>query len=277
MRFSSRLVIPGAARNLLFGLAIAASAASAQWLHYPTSGVPKNPDGSPNLSAPAPRSADGRPDLSGTWEPEKNRPCPPEGCDDIQVPQEFVNIGWSVQGGLPFQPWALDLKKSRQARYSIDDPATQCQPVGVMKTLTAPLLKKIVQTPGLLLILSERNAMYRQIFTDGRPLPEDPQPTWNGYSSGSWDGDTLVVRSNGFRDDGWLDRGGTPSTGALKMTERFHRVNFGRMEIDVTVDDLKAYTRPWDVKLMQTLALDTDLLDYICLENEKDRAHMSDK
>jgi len=135
----------------------------------------------------------------------------------------------------------------------------------------------LVQTPGLLLILSERNAMYRQIFTDGRPLPEDPQPSWNGYSTGKWDGDTLVVQSNGFREDGWLDRGGTPATDALKITEKFRRVNFGRLEIDVTVDDSKAYTRPWTVKLIQTLALDTDLLDYICLENEKDRAHMSDK
>ena len=253
------------------------ASAVAQWLHYPTAGVPKNADGSLNLKAPAPRTAEGKPDFTGTWEPEKNKPCPPEGCDDIQVPQEFGNIGWSVKGGLPFQPWALQLKKARQARYSIDDPATQCLPVGIMKTLTAPLLKKIVQTPGLLLILSERNAMYRQIFTDGRPLPEDPQPSWNGYSSGKWEGDTLVVQSNGFREDGWLDRGGTPATDALKMTERFRRVNFGRLEIDVTVDDPKAYTRPWTVNLVQTLALDTDLIDYICLENEKDRAHMNDK
>ena len=246
----------------------------AQWLHYPTAGVPKNADGTPNLAAPTPRTADGKPDLSGIWEPEKNRPCPPEGCDDIQVPQEFVNIGWSVKGGLPFQPWALKLKQARQARYSMDDPASNCLPVGIVKTLTAPLLKRVIQTPGLLAILSERNAMYREIFTDGRPLPDDPQPSWNGYSTGQWEGDTLVVHSNGFRDDGWLDRGGTPSTDALKLTERYRRLNFGRMEIEVTVDDLKAYTKPWTVKLVQTIVLDTDLLDYICLENEKDRAHI---
>jgi len=251
--------------------------AVAQWLRYPTAGVPKNPDGSPNLSAPAPRTSDGKPDLSGLWEPEKNRPCPPEGCDDIQVPQEFPNIGWSVKGGLPFQPWALQLKQARQARYSFDDPATQCLPVGVIKMHTAPFFKKVIQTPGLLVILSERDAMYRQIFTDDRPLPKDPQPAWNGYSSGKWEGDTLVVESNGFHDDGWLDRGGTPATDALKLTERFRRVNFGRMEIEITVDDAKAYTRPWTVKLVQTIALDTDLLDYICLENEKDRAHIKIK
>ena len=248
--------------------------ADAQWLRYPTAGVPRNADGSHNLNAPAPRARDGKPDLSGVWEPLKNRPCPPEGCDDIQVPQEFGNIGWSIQGGLPFQPWALELKKARQARYSMDDPASNCLPVGVMKTLTAPLLKKIVQTPGLVVILSERNAMFRQIFIDGRPLPNDPQPSWDGYSSGAWEGDTLVVHSNGFREDGWLDRGGTPATDALKLTERYRRVNFGRMEIEVTVDDAKAYTKPWTVKLVQTLVLDTDLLNYICLENEKDRAHI---
>jgi hypothetical protein len=260
-------------------LAVWPTLAVAQYLHFPTAGVPRNPGGSPNLNAPTPRTSDGKPDFTGTWEPDKNKPCPPEpeGCDDIQVPQEFVNIGWSVTGGLPFQPWALRLKKERQARYSIDDPATQCLPVGIIKTHTAPLLRKVVQTPGLLLILGERNAMYRQIFTDGRPLPQDPQPSWNGYSTGKWDGDTLIVQSNGFRDDGWLDRGGTPATDALKLTERFRRVNFGRMEISILVDDPKAYTRPWTVNLVQTIALDTDLLDYICLENEKDRAHMSAK
>ncbi len=277
MKSSQKRARSAAGFAVLFALGVSSSFVSAQWLHYPTAGVPKKPDGSPDLSAPAPRTIDGKPDFTGTWEPEKNKPCPPEGCDDIQVPQEFVNIGWSVKGGLPFQSWALELKKARQARYSIDDPATQCLPVGIMKTHTAPLLKKLVQVPGLLLILSERNAMYRQIFTDGRPLPEEPQPSWNGYSTGKWEGDTLVVQSNGFREDGWLDRGGTPATDALKLTERFRRINFGRMEIDLTVDDTKAYTRPWDVHLVQTLALDTDLLDYICLENEKDRAHMPGK
>ena len=119
--------------------------------------------------------------------------------------------------------------------------------------------------------------MYRQIFTDGRPLQDDPQPTWNGYSTGAWQGDTLVVRSNGFRDDGWLDRGGSPSTEAMKLTERIRRPNFGRMEIDITVDDSKAYTKPWTIAFVQTIALNTELLDYICLENEKDRPHLSDK
>jgi hypothetical protein len=251
--------------------------ASAQWLHYPTAGVPRNADGSVNLSAPAPRTADGKPDLSGLWEPIKNRPCPPEGCDDIQVPQEYINIGWGLQGGLPYQPWAAELRQKRLANYSMDDPASHCLPIGIVKMHTAPLLKKAIQVPGLLVILYERNVTYRQIFTDGRPFPEDPQPSWVGYSSGHWEGDTLVVQTTGFRDEGWLDRSGSPMTDAAKITERFRRVNFGRLEIDLTVDDLKAYTKPWTVKLTHLIALNTDLLDYVCLENEKDLAHIPSK
>jgi hypothetical protein len=129
----------------------------------------------------------------------------------------------------------------------------------------------------LLIILNERNAAYRQIFTDGRPLPADPQPSWNGYSSGKWDGDILVVQSIGFRDGLWLDAGGSPLTEAGKITERFHRVNFGKLEIEITVDDPKAYTKPWTVKLTQLLAPDTDLLDYYCSENEKDVPHLVGK
>jgi hypothetical protein len=132
------------------------------------------------------------------------------------------------------------------------------------------LMRKIVQIPGAVLIINERNTTYRQIFTDGRPLPVDPQPTWNGYSSGKWVGDTLVVESNGFRDGLWLDHNGSPMTDAAKLTERIRRVNYGRLEIELTVDDPKAYTAPWTVKLNQVLSLDTELLDYVCLENEKD-------
>ncbi len=254
-----------------------APAAVAQWLNYPTAGVPKNADGTPNLNAPAPRTADGHPDFSGLWEPLKNKPCPPEGCEDIQTPWEFANIGWSLKDGLPLQPWAAEMKKNRAARMRMDDPATNCLPVGVVATHTQPLFKKWIQVPGLLAILNERYASYRQIFTDGRPLLEDPQPTWNGYSTGKWEGDTLVVQSNGFRDDGWLDRGGTPSTSAMKLTERMRRPNYGRMEIEITVDDAKAYTKPWTITFVQTIALNTELLDYYCAENEKDRKHLTDK
>jgi hypothetical protein len=131
----------------------------------------------------------------------------------------------------------------------------------------------VVQTPGLLVILNELNASYRQIFTDGRPLPADPNPSWNGYSSGKWEGDVLVVQTSGFRDGLWLDSTGNPMTDAAKLTERFHRVNFGHMEIEVTVDDPKAYTKPWTVTLYQAIKLDTDLLDFVCNENERDTSH----
>jgi len=256
------------------GLVFAASPLAAQWLSYPTPGVPRTADGQPNLSALAPRTAYGKPDFSGTWDVEHNKPCPPGGCVDFYAPEEFGNIAWGLKDGLPYQPWALELAKSRRALLRRDDPLSHCLPVGVLEMQTIPLYRKIIQQPGLLLILSEYNASYRQIFTDGRPLPNDPQPSWNGYSIGKWDGDTLIVETTGFRDGIWLDTGGDPITDAAKVTERFRRINYGRMEVEVTVDDPKAYTKPWTVKLNQILMLDTDLLDYICLENEKDLTHL---
>jgi hypothetical protein len=244
-----------------------------QWLHYPSAGVPRTASGSPNLNAPAPKAADGKPDLSGMWEAERTRPCPPGGCDDMAIGEQFLDIGWHVPGGLPYQPWAADLVKRRVANTRKDDPNSRCLPTGIVRMHTTPLYRKIVQTPGLVVILNERMATYRQIFTDGRPLPVDPQPSWTGYSSGAWEGDTLVVQTNGIRDDLWLDAKGSPLTDAARLTERFRRVTFGKLEIQVTVDDPKAYTAPWTATLNQFIALDTDLLDYICNENEKDVQH----
>jgi len=258
-------------------LVCAAGPAAAQWVYYPTPGVPRLPDGAPNVNAPAPRSANGTPDLSGIWVDENNRPCPPNNCDDMLTPQEFWDMGWSLKGGLPYQPWARDLIKQRQAVFGQGDPTSHCLPGGVLKMHADPLLRKIVQTPGLVLILNERNAMYRQIFTDGRPLPADPQPSFNGYSTGKWEGDTLVVKTSGFRDGTWLDRKGSPLTEAGTITERFHRVSIGKLEVDITVDDPRAYTAPWTIRLNQFLKVDTELLDYICLENEKDTPHLVQK
>ena len=249
----------------------------AQWLKYPTAGAPHKTNGTPNLEAPAPRTTDGRPDFSGMWAPEDNLPCPPAGCLDMRVPKEFVNIGWSLEGGLPYQRWAADLVKRRLAENGKDDPASHCLPRGVVKGHTTPLLRKVVQVPGLLVILSEANASYREIFTDGRALPVDPQPSWNGYSSAKWEGDDLVVKTNGFRDEMWLDRRGSPMTDAAEMTERFRRVNYGKLDIDLRINDPKAYTKPWTVRLHQVIVLDTELLDYICLENEKSLSHMVGK
>ena len=155
-----------------------------------------------------------------------------------------------------------------------DDPLSGCLPGGIIKMQTGPFFNKIVQAPGLVLVLNEREATYRQIFMDGRPLPVDPQPSWRGYSTGKWDGDTLVVQTNGFRDGIWLDRNGSPLTDAAKVTERFRRVNYGQLEIEITVDDPKAYTAPWTVKLNHLIVLDTELLEFICLENEKDAPHL---
>jgi hypothetical protein len=245
----------------------------AQWLEYPTPGIPRLPNGKPNLNAPAPRAADGKPDLSGIWGWELNRPCPPQGCDDQPIGQEFLNIGWSLKNGLPYQPWAAELVKKRRAANATEDPQSHCLPRGALRIFTDALYKKIIQTPGLLVILSERNASYWQIFTDGRPLPTDPDPSWNGYSSGRWEGDTLVVRTTGFRDDLWLDSSGSPLTSAAQTIEKIRRPSFGKLEVEITVNDPKAYTAPWTIKLNQPLVADTELMDYICLENEKDTSH----
>src|SRR5581483_8891408 len=254
-------------------VAAIAAPLAAQW-NYPTPAIPRTSDGKPNLSAPAPRMSDGKPDFSGIWDVEHNKPCPPEGCVDFYAPQEFGNIGWGIDTGLPYQPWAADLAKARTAALRKDDPLSHCLPIGILELQTIPLYRKIIHVPGLLLILHEYNASYRQIFTDGRALPVDPQPSWNGYSSAKWDGDTLVVQTAGFRDGIWLDTRGSPLTDAAKVTERFRRVNYGRMEVEITVDDPNAYTKPWAIKLNQLLMLDTDLIDYICLENEKDLTHL---
>lgn len=243
---------------------------SAQWLKYPTANVPRTASGQPNLNAPTPRASDGKPDLSGLWEAEQTRPCPPAGCADLPAGEQFFDLGWGLQGGLPYQPWAADLVKARREQNGKDDLISRCLPTGVPRMHAMPLLRKLVQVPGVLVILNEQNASFRQIFTDGRTLPDDPQPSWNGYSSAKWDNDTLVVQSNGFRDGIWLDRFGSPMTDAATVIERFRRVNFGKLEIEVKVDDPKAYTKPWTVKLNHFIALDTDLLDYFCLENEKD-------
>jgi hypothetical protein len=262
---------------VLAAVVVAGQALSAQWLKYPTRGVPRTPAGAPDLGAPTPRAADGKPDFSGIWEPVKNRPCPPNGCFDMEVSEEFFNIGWSLKNGLPYQPWAAQAVKERTEQNGKDDPVTHCQPPSLLQLHTTPQLRKILRLPDLLVILSEFAVGYRQIFTDGRPLPVDPNPSFVGYSSATWDGDTLVVQTNGFKDGLWLDRNGSPLTDAAKVTERFRRVNYGRLEIDVTVDDPQAYTAPWTVTLGYNIVLDTDLLEYHCSENERDAPHLVGK
>jgi hypothetical protein len=249
----------------------------AQWLKYPTANVPRTPAGLPDLEAPAPRTPDGKPDFSGMWDIEHNRPCPADGCADLYVGLEFTNIGSTLKGGLPYLPWAAAITKKRTQDLRLEDPNSFCLPIGIVRMHTMPLLKKVMQSPGLIAILYEHQVTYRQIFTDGRPMPVDPNPSWTGYSSGTWEGDTLVVHSIGFRDGIWLDANGSPLSPDAHITERFRRVNFGKMEIELTVDDLKAYRTPWTVKLNQFIVLDTDLLDYVCTENERDAKHLVGK
>ena len=245
------------------GLAVLASLlstpAAAQWLKYPTQGTPRLPDGTPNLSAPAPRTADGKPDLSGVW----------RGAG----PLYRFNIAQDL-GPEDIQPWAeeLFLKRVRDSRK--DSPLARCLPVSV------PFhnffnMTRFVQTPGLIVMLYESpNSPHRTVFTDGRDLPKDPNPAWLGYSIGRWEGDTLVVTTAGFNDRAWLDSAGHPQTESLRLTERLRRRDFGHMEFEMTIDDPKVFTRPFTVKTERLLAPDIDLLEDVC-ENERDGRHFS--
>jgi hypothetical protein len=258
---------------LMFG---ARDVSLGQWLYYPTAGVPRRADGTVNLAAPAPRLADGKPDFSGIWHTAVINQCIPEtgqfcGNTEIGGSPLALSIGRDLPGGLPYQPWAADAVKQR---FSKDDPHVRCLPDNPPRTWVMPHLTKAVHTPQLLVLLYEVNAMYRQIFVDGRPLPGDPNPSWNGYSTAVWDRDTLVVRTNGFRDDLWIDMSGAPITSAAVMTERIRRPSYGTLEIELTVDDPKTYTRPWTVSMKQEIMLDTELMDEFCLENEKSWQHM---
>lgn len=267
--------------RMCFALSVALALSvtlDAQWLKYPTRGVPRTADGRANLSAPAPRTPDGKPDLSGIWQLTPDARCPDVGCQvDYRAASEFRDLGAKLPGGLPYQPWAAALVKQRTEQLGKDDPVGFCKPGGAVRILTYPPYRKILQLPDLVVILSERDVTYRQLFTDGRPLPDDPTPTFNGYSTGRWEGDTLVVQTNGLREGTWLDRGGSPISDAAKMIERFRRVNYGRLDIDLTIDDPTVYTRPWTVTLRQLIVLDTELLDYHCNDNERSAAHMVGK
>jgi hypothetical protein len=190
----------------------------------------------------------------------------------------FFNIGAGFKEGLPLRPWAAELLKKRTAENSKDNPDAHCLPMGLMQLHEHPQPRKIIQTPGLVLIIYEANSGLRQIFTDGRPLPpKDVDPWWYGYSTGKWDGDTLVVETTGFRDDVWLDVNGSPLTESGKMIERFRRPNYGSLEIEVTIDDQKAYTKPFTVRVSQHIMADTELIEFICQENEKSVPHLVGK
>ena len=261
---------------ILAGL-LAASPLAAQWIQYPSAGAPRKADGTVDMSAPTPRTADGKPDLSGIWtsdEVDPRRPNVPPNPRDATTSRRMINIGVELPGGLPYQPWLATLVKERWAKNAVDDPHVRCFPDNFLRAYGTPHLLKFAQLPGLLIVLNEWNAGYRQIHTDGRPLPEDPNPSLMGYSSAKWSGDTLVVETNGVRDDTWIDWQGSVLTEAAKVREEMRRIDFGHMEVRVTVDDPKAYTKPWTVTIKERLIADAELIDEICLENERSLKHM---
>jgi hypothetical protein len=228
----------------------------AQWLKQPTAGIPRNADGKPNLSAPPPRAPDGHPDLSGLW--RRNSKYPLDVAVDLQ-PGDVT-------------PWAEALFKQRADDLAKDSMGVLCLPWGPSYATLADMAK-IIQTPSLIVML-HWDLTYRQIYMDGRALEKDPNPNWMGYSVGRCEGDTLVVESAEFNDRTWLDPLGHPHTEALRTTERYRRLDFGRMELLFTLDDPKAYTKPWRLKIDMTLAPDTEMLEYVCNESENSRPHL---
>src|SRR5262249_33043320 len=263
-------------------LAGTAKVASAQWPAQPTPRVPKTAAGQPDLNAPAPRTPDGKPDLSGVWQNPRlpgafqnasgtgGAPPPPGVTPPANNgPNLFRDIGTGVQGGLPIRPWAAELVKKRLGDGSKDNPDAHCLPMGIMQFHNHPQPRKIVQTPELIIIMYEANYGLRQIFMDGRSLPgPDAEHWWYGYSVGRWEGDTLVVETSRLIDEGWLDIIGNPLTDAAKVTERFRRPNFGNLEIEITVDDSKAYTKPWTVTVKQRILLNEEMIEFICLDQD---------
>ena len=257
-----------------------AASAFSQWAKVPDNSLPRTRDGKPNLSARAPRAQDGKPDLSGVWTPELDPNALPPGATTVESitgfvpPRYFVDISAGMKPeDFSMTPWAADLFKQRQAASGKNDPSAHCQPPGVPAISATPLPYKIIQTPKIVLILYEGESVFRQIFLDSRRTVQDPQPRFMGYSTGKWEGDTLVVNTVGLTDKTWLDALGHPHSDALHLTERFRRPDVGNLEIEVTIDDPKAYVKPLKYTLKTSLVPDEDLLEYFCAENEKDVQH----
>jgi hypothetical protein len=277
-------------RGVVLGFALVATLSApafAQWPLRMPPGVPATAEGKPDFNAPPPRTADGKPDLSGVWEtlrqqraagapPAGGTPAPPVAASGPPAGPSasvFGNIGAQLSGGAPYQPWAAELVKRRMADNSKDNPDAHCLPMGVMQMTSHPFPKKIIQTPAEVVMIYEASGTtVREIFLDGRPLPPaDAQPWWNGYSIGRWEGDTLVVETAGFLDEGWLDVRGSPLTSAGKLIERFRRPTYGTLEIEVTIDDPKAYTKPFTAKVNNRLLADSQLIEFVCID--KDAPH----
>jgi hypothetical protein len=297
-------------QKILRAMAIAVACSvslAAQWPKQQAAGVPRDAQGRPRLDAPAPRTADGKPDLSGVWRRTDRDPVPavlaglfdganqaagrggrrgappppPPVVPDPKSPPvaAFWDIGTNIPGGLPLTPWAAEIKKQRSATNSVDNPDANCLPLGIHPLHTHPDPRQIIQTPKVLVLTWEANYGLRYIYTDGRKLPPqgEPQPWWYGYSAGRWEGDTLVVETNNVRGaelgphDGWLDVDGSPHSNQVKFTERFRRPTFGKLEIDLTVEDPMAYTKPFTVRINEQVMADDELIEFICNENQQFR------
>lgn len=271
----------------LFGLfLLIPTGAQAQWLNFPAPGTPRTRDGKPNLTAPAPRF-EGKPDLSGVWRTELTPPGESVlGNESYFVvpgddPRTFSKYFWNILADFkaeesPMRPEAAEL--FRKNRASAITPSSSCLPLGIPGgDLLSYAPFKIIQTRGETVVLYEADNTHRQIYTDGRKLPVDPNPAWLGYSVGRWEGDTFVVDSAGFNDRGRLDGFGHPRSEALRLRERFHRRDFGHMDLEVTVDDAKLYLKPITVKVTEVLDPGGDVLESFCNENEKDRTHLEKK
>jgi hypothetical protein len=274
-------------RLLRLGLVLASAmvCANAQWLNYPAEGTPLTRDGKPNLSAKAPRAPNGKPDLSGVWHIE---PGPPgeierlygdigiavvEGEDPRKNSRYAVNLFIDFkQGEEPIRPEAV--AKAFKNRQTMDSPPSHCLPFGLPTRYLGDRPFKIFQTSNEIAMFFEIDGAFREIHTDGRKLPVDPFPSWMGYSTGKWEGDTLVVDSAGFNDKGWLDAGGHPRSEALRVQERFHRRDFGHLDMQVTVEDPNTLTMPVTIKFTELLIPNSDVLENFCAEGERDRAHM---
>ena len=268
-------------------LAGVSRSAHAQWLNYPTPGTPRTRDGKPNLTAPAPRAANGKPDLSGVWQVE---PTPAKelkrlfgdlsvenvlGDSSAAYSKYLVDILVDFEpGDTPLRPEYADILRQRAKEVY---PLTRCLPIGSPGDDLLPGPFKIIQTPELILVRNESENTFRQIYTDGRKAPTDPEPLWLGYSVGKWEGNSLVVDTVGFNDKGWLDGMGHPRSEALHLLERFHRRDFGRLDVQVTIDDPKVYTKAFSITFTELLQPDSDVTEYFCDENEKDRPHIADK
>jgi hypothetical protein len=256
-------------------LLVMATQANAQWPPYPSRNVPRLANGDVDLEAPAPRTADGRIDFTGIWT-SRGGGGPQADDGEAAVPDDsppvasFGDVGRNIEGGAPYTDWARDIKEQRMARNTQDNPDAHCLPMGHMQFHTHPQPRKMIQTEDVIVILYEGNGGIRQIFLDGRDSPDnDPFPWWYGYSTGHWEGDELVVVTTHMKDDGWLDVNGSPFTSQGTITERFRRPSFGRLEIDVTIEDPTAYTEPFTVRVNQAIMVDTNLIEFVCIENEQ--------